>query len=194
VKQKDFVFNLCLLIFLNLLVKPFWMLGVDVGVQNSVGAADYGLYFSIFNFTMLFSMVLDMGTTNFNNRTIARNNQLLEKHLSSIVILRLLLAVIYMAVIFTVGDPACIGALAAIKAAGANTKMIGFDANPEAHEAILDPEDGKIWVGDVAQDPFQIGHKIAEEMVKYMTEGTVDDQTILIAPYLVDASNAVKPE
>ena len=38
-KQKDFVFNLCLLIFLNLLVKPFWMLGVDVGVQNSVGAA-----------------------------------------------------------------------------------------------------------------------------------------------------------
>ena len=99
-----------------------------------------------------------------------------------------------MAVIFTVGDPACIGALAAIKAAGASTKMIGFDANPEAHEAILDPEDGKIWVGDVAQDPFQIGHKIAEEMVKYMTEGTVDDQTILIAPYLVDASNAVKPE
>ena len=99
-----------------------------------------------------------------------------------------------MAVIFTVGDPACIGALAAIKTAGASTKMIGFDANPEAHEAILDPEDGKIWVGDVAQDPFQIGHKIAEEMVKYMTEGTVDEQTILIAPYLVDASNAVKPE
>ena len=99
-----------------------------------------------------------------------------------------------MAVIFTVGDPACIGALAAIKAAGASTKMIGFDANPEAHEAILDPVDGQIWVGDVAQDPFQIGHKIAEEMVKYMTEGTVDDQTILIAPYLVDASNAVKPE
>ena len=99
-----------------------------------------------------------------------------------------------MAVIFTVGDPACIGALAAIKAAGASTKMIGFDADPEAHAAILDPEDGKIWVGDVAQDPYQIGHKIAEEMVKYMTEGTVDDQTILIAPYLVDASNAVKPE
>ena len=101
-KQKDFVFNLCLLIFLNLLVKPFWMLGVDVGVQNSVGAADYGLYFSIFNFTMLFSMVLDMGTTNFNNRTIARNNQLLDKHLSGYIILRLLLAVAYFVVIFAV--------------------------------------------------------------------------------------------
>jgi len=100
VKQKDFVFNLCLLIFLNLLVKPFWMLGIDVGVQNSVGAASYGIYFSIFNFTMLFSMVLDMGTTNFNNRTIARNNNLLDKHLSGYIALRLLLAVAYFVVIF----------------------------------------------------------------------------------------------
>lgn len=101
-KQKDFVFNLCLLIFLNLLVKPFWMLGVDVGVQNSVGVESYGIYFSIFNFTMLFNMVLDMGTTNFNNRNIARNTQLLDKHLSSLIILRLLLGVAYFVVIYTV--------------------------------------------------------------------------------------------
>ena len=101
-KQKDFVFNLCLLIFLNLLVKPFWMLGVDVGVQNSVGAESYGFYFSLFNFAMLFNMVLDMGTTNFNNRNIARNTQLLDKHLSSLIILRVLLGVAYFIVIFTV--------------------------------------------------------------------------------------------
>jgi O-antigen/teichoic acid export membrane protein len=102
VKQKDFVFNLCLLIFLNLLVKPFWMLGVDVGVQNSVGAESYGLYFSLFNFAMLFNMVLDMGTTNFNNRNIARNTQLLDKHLSGLIILRFLLGVVYFVVIFAV--------------------------------------------------------------------------------------------
>jgi len=102
VKQKDFVFNLCLLIFLNLLVKPFWMLGVDVGVQNSVGAESYGFYFSILNFTLLFNMVLDMGTTNFNNRNIAQNNQLLDKHLSNYIILRLLLGVVYFVVIFAV--------------------------------------------------------------------------------------------
>ena len=101
-KQKDFVFNLCLLIFLNLLVKPFWMLGVDVGVQNSVGAESYGFYFSILNFTLLFNMVLDMGTTNFNNRNIAQNNQLLDKHLSNYIILRLLLGVVYFVVIFAV--------------------------------------------------------------------------------------------
>ncbi|MDO5445091.1 MAG: substrate-binding domain-containing protein [Eubacteriales bacterium] len=96
-----------------------------------------------------------------------------------------------MACIFTVGDPACIGALAAIKNAGATTKMIGFDANPEAHAAILDEENGKIWFADVAQDPYNIGYQISEQMLKYVKEGTVDEQTILISPYLVDASNAI---
>lgn len=98
-----------------------------------------------------------------------------------------------MAVVFTVGDPACIGALAAIKTAGANTRMIGFDANPEAHEAILDPEDGKIWFADVAQDPVKIGNTIAEQMVEYLTKGSVENPTILISPFLVDKSNAVAP-
>ena len=102
-KQKDFVFNLCLLIFLNILIKPFWTLGVEVGVQNSVGAESYGLYFSIFSFTMLFYMVLDMGIANYNNRNIARNTQLLDKYLSNIIVLRLLLGVIFFAVIFAVG-------------------------------------------------------------------------------------------
>ena len=78
------------------------MLGVDVGVQNSVGAESYGFYFSILNFTLLFNMVLDMGTTNFNNRNIAQNNQLLDKHLSNYIILRLLLGVVYFVVIFAV--------------------------------------------------------------------------------------------
>lgn len=98
-----------------------------------------------------------------------------------------------MACIFTVGDPACVGALAAIKNAGSSCAMIGFDANPEAHEAILDPVNGKIWFADVAQDPYKIGYDIATEMVSYCTNGTVTAPVSLVAPYLVDASNAVAP-
>ncbi len=101
-KQKDFIFNIVLLIFLNLLIKPFWILGIDVGVQNSVGAENYGLYFAVFNFTYLFNMLLDMGITNFNNRNIARHQQLLHKHLSGIITLKLLLGAVYMAVVFVV--------------------------------------------------------------------------------------------
>lgn len=102
-KQKDFVFNICLLIFLNLLVKPFWILGIDVGVQNSVGTESYGLYFAVFNFTYLFNMLLDMGITNFNNRNIAQNPQLLAKHFSGIVTLKFLLGLFYLAVVLAVG-------------------------------------------------------------------------------------------
>ena len=102
VKQRDFVFNIAILIFLNLLIKPFWILGVEVAVQNRVGAAAYGLYFAIFNFTFLFNVVLDMGITNFNNRNIARHTQLLSKHLSGIILLKLLLGIVYLMVTFGV--------------------------------------------------------------------------------------------
>jgi len=101
-KQKDFVFNVVLLIFLNLLIKPFWVLGIDVGVQNCVGAANYGLYFAVFNFTFLFNIVLDMGITNFNNRNIAQNSQLLAKHLSGIFTLKLFLGILYLIITFSV--------------------------------------------------------------------------------------------
>ena len=99
-KQKDFISNLVLLIILNLLIKPFWVLGIDAGVQNSVGASQYGLYAAVFNFTFLFNMLLDMGITNFNNRNIARHTQLLHKHLSGILTLKLLLGPVYILTTF----------------------------------------------------------------------------------------------
>jgi len=101
--QRKFLTNLILLLTLNLLIKPFWILGIDRSVQNIVGAADYGFYFAIFNFSFLFNILLDTGITNFNNKNIAQNNHLLNKHFSSIVILKLLLAIIYTIVTFTFG-------------------------------------------------------------------------------------------
>ena len=101
--QKKFLVNLALLLFLNLLVKPFWVLGIDRSVQNAVGAADYGFYFSILNFSFLFNILLDFGITNFNNRNIAQNNHLLNKHFSSILMLKLLLLGVYLLVTLSVG-------------------------------------------------------------------------------------------
>ncbi|MDD3636456.1 MAG: polysaccharide biosynthesis C-terminal domain-containing protein [Bacteroidales bacterium] len=101
--QNRFIKNLALLLFLNLLIKPFWILGVDRAVQNSVGDAMYGFYFSLFNFSSLFYILLDLGITNFNNRNIAQNNQLLNKHLAGISALKILLAVAYGLLIFLIG-------------------------------------------------------------------------------------------
>ncbi len=90
--QRKFVTNLALLLFLNLLIKPFWILGIDVAVQNAVGLEQYGFYYSIFTFSFLLNIFLDIGITNFNIKNISQNNHLLGKHLSSIILLRLLLA------------------------------------------------------------------------------------------------------
>jgi O-antigen/teichoic acid export membrane protein len=101
--QNRFIKNLALLLFLNLLIKPFWILGVDRAVQNTVGDASYGFYFSLFNFSSLFYILLDLGITNFNNRNIAQNNQLLNKHLAGISVLKILLAVVYGVLIYLIG-------------------------------------------------------------------------------------------
>lgn len=93
--QKKFITNLALLLLLNLLIKPFWILGIDREVQNAIGSEGYGLYFALFNFSFLLNSILDIGLTNFNNRNIAQNEHLLSKHFSNIVSLKLLLGVLY---------------------------------------------------------------------------------------------------
>lgn len=93
--RRKFLTNLSLLIFLNLLIKPLWIFGIDRSVQNIVGAEEYGLYFSLFNFSLLLNILLDLGITNYNNRNIAQHNQLLSKSLSNIVGLKFLLAGVY---------------------------------------------------------------------------------------------------
>lgn len=101
--RKKFLTNLVLLLFLNFLIKPFWIFGIDRTVQNVVGAESYGFYFTLLNFAFLFQILLDLGITNYNNRNIAQNNHLLNKHFSSIIILRLLFSALYLLVIMCVG-------------------------------------------------------------------------------------------
>ena len=91
------------------------------------------------------------------------------------------------AAVFCVGDPAASGALAAIKANASDCKIIGFDGNPEAKDAILDEENGKWWVSEISQNPQEIGKQIVDEMHQFLTEGTVTDKTIYIAPYIITA-------
>jgi O-antigen/teichoic acid export membrane protein len=93
--KRKFVTNLILLISLNLLIKPFWILGIDRTVQNLVGDESYGMYFALFNFSLLLNILLDVGITNFNNKNIAQHNYLLKKHLSNIVGLKFMLAIVY---------------------------------------------------------------------------------------------------
>lgn len=93
--KRKFLTNLFLLIFLNLLIKPFWIFGIDREVQNLVGSGEYGFYFSLFNFSLLFNILLDLGVSNLNNREISKTPGLFKEYFSNIVVVKLLLAIIY---------------------------------------------------------------------------------------------------
>jgi O-antigen/teichoic acid export membrane protein len=101
--KRKFVTNLALLLFLNLLVKPIYAFGIDVGVQNAVGAAQYGNYFILLNFTLIFQIILDLGIESFSRREIARHNQLLNKYFSYILPLKLVLGIVYFSICAVIG-------------------------------------------------------------------------------------------
>ena len=101
--KKKFLSNLLLLVILNILIKPFWFFGIEVAVQNQVGEEMYGFYFSLFNFAFIINILLDLGLTNYNNRTISRDHDLLNSHLPKIVLIKFLLSIVYGFVVFGAG-------------------------------------------------------------------------------------------
>lgn len=101
--MRSFAGNLILLLGLNFLVKPFYILGIEAEVQNRVGAEIYGSYFALISFSFLLNIVLDMGITNFNTRNIARDREAIVQHFGGLVGIRGLLLVVYLILILACG-------------------------------------------------------------------------------------------
>jgi O-antigen/teichoic acid export membrane protein len=104
--QKKFIYNLALVLLLNLLIKPFYILGIDAEILKQVelnAQGSYGLYFSLLGLTFIGNIFLDLGIINFNTRNIAQHSQLLSKHFSGIFTLRLLLTIVYLIILLLIG-------------------------------------------------------------------------------------------
>ncbi|MDR1847860.1 MAG: polysaccharide biosynthesis C-terminal domain-containing protein [Bacteroidales bacterium] len=100
--KRLFLTNLAFLLLLNVLIKAFWILGIDRGVQNAVASEDYGLYFALLNFTYIFNVFLDLGLTNWNNRQIAQHSQLLPKYFARLIPMKIVMSLAFTVIIFTV--------------------------------------------------------------------------------------------
>jgi len=105
--QQKFISNLLLIIALNLLVKPLAIFGIDAAVQNRVGSEEYGMYFSLLNFTFLFNILLDLGINNYTTKNVAQHPEIAPKYLGKVLVLRLMLFVFY--ALFTTGIALIIG-------------------------------------------------------------------------------------
>ncbi len=101
--RKRFIGNLFLLLILNFLVKPYWLFGIDRTVQNIVGEAAYGRYFSLVGFTIIFNIILDAGLTHYNNQSVARNHKQLRTNFSNLLSLKLLLGAVYLLISLGIG-------------------------------------------------------------------------------------------
>lgn len=93
--RKKFALNLIFLFAANLLVKPFWIFGIDRVVQNRVGAETYGTYFAVFNYSYLLAIILDFGINNFNNRAVSRNHKRAGEYVLNMLTVKFFLALVY---------------------------------------------------------------------------------------------------
>lgn len=92
--KREFLLNILLLVFINLLIKPIFIFGIDLGVQNRVGE-HYGTYFALLNLAYLFQILNDFGIQSFNNRHISQHPQLLPKYFPNLLAIKWLLAAVY---------------------------------------------------------------------------------------------------
>lgn len=92
--KREFLLNILLLVFINLLIKPIFIFGIDLGVQNRVGE-HYGTYFALLNLAYLFQILNDFGIQSFNNRHISQHPQLLPKYFPNLLAIKWLLATVY---------------------------------------------------------------------------------------------------
>lgn len=100
--QRKFITNLLFLIFVNVLIKPFYIFGIDRTVQVTVGTVDYGLFAVLYNFSILYYIFLDLGMSNYNNRTIAQQPELIKNYLPNFLIIKTLLSFLYLGIVFSV--------------------------------------------------------------------------------------------
>lgn len=93
--KNSFVVNIIFLVFINLLIKPFYVFFIEVSVQNTVGNIDYGIYFSLFNLCYLFQIICDLGIQNYSTKQIAQGAEKPSQFISNILGFKLILSIVF---------------------------------------------------------------------------------------------------
>ncbi len=106
--KREFFLNISILLVSNLIIKVYYLLGIDRQMQLELGAESYGLYFSLLNFTLLFQFINDFGLQNFTNRYVSQNREELHQRFQEFAVFKLLLSGLYILVVasaFQLWDP-----------------------------------------------------------------------------------------
>lgn len=100
--SKKFAGQVVLLVLVNLFIKLIWIFGVEREVQLQVGFANYGLYYSLFNFSFILGVLTDPGLSNYLVRSLSVKASTIQ-HDTSLFLLKLGLSFIYLLIAIVIG-------------------------------------------------------------------------------------------
>ena len=96
------MFNIILLVILNLIVKPLYIFGIDLKIQNVLGEESYGTYFEILSLVFLFNIINDIGINTHNTKEISQDSDLVYNKFKNVIGLKLLLGLAFLIVLSVV--------------------------------------------------------------------------------------------
>lgn len=97
--KRQFVSTIILLILANLIVKSFFIFGIDLQVQQRVGQSSYGLYFVLINLCYIFQIINDFGLNLIHNTDTAEHGYVRKERWSQMLRLKISLAIIYAVIV-----------------------------------------------------------------------------------------------
>ena len=105
--KREFIINVILLLFINFLIKPVYIFGIDARVQNLVGTEAYGTYFAYLNFVFLFQFINDPGIQNWNAQFVPKNRDKIDFHFSNLISAKLVIGVLFLSFSYSISLIAC---------------------------------------------------------------------------------------
>lgn len=93
--RRAFLTNIILLAAANLLIKPFYLFGIERKVQFLLGNEAYGYYYNLFNFTLILQFISDFGLQNYTLRLLSQNRSQTANLVGAMNGLKIALTLIY---------------------------------------------------------------------------------------------------
>jgi O-antigen/teichoic acid export membrane protein len=93
--RRELIINVSFLIIANILIKPYYIFFVERKIQNEVGTAAWGIYFTLFSLSMLPQIILDMGLTSFVNQKLSGHREQLNIIWKDTIWVKPILAIIF---------------------------------------------------------------------------------------------------
>ncbi|MCI4667049.1 MAG: oligosaccharide flippase family protein [Bacteroidia bacterium] len=100
---KSLFANISIVILLNLLIKPIWLL-VEMGIQDEVGHAEWGMYGALLSFGFLFLSLSDLGINQYTTKMIAGKPELMASYFPNLFAFKLLIMILYPVAMVGVGS------------------------------------------------------------------------------------------